>query len=362
MRRYDILRRFAVPAFAAGVMMFTSSGNLMAQPSAEPYGRTIHPRALAFNPATHRLYTVDQDGNRVIVVDRKGSRSSIAVGRAPNCLVVDAALNRIYVANAGSGDVSVIDGATDHVIKTLPGEQHPYGIAFNSSLHRAYVTNTYSNKVTMIDTAANSVEKLPVGSKDYVETDSRRKRAFFISYEDPALTMLDAANAIHHEDLGLSHPWGFAVDEQRGIVYVTEISKNTLIAYHEEDGRTDKVPTGAMPDAIAIDETANKIYVTNYVGDSVTIIDGATMKPVATVAAGHHPQALAVDGRRHRIFVANTHSNNATVIDGTTNRPIGTIPAGTNPYAVAIDPDSGDAYVANYGSQPVTKLDLEHLP
>jgi len=362
MWRHEILRQFAVLVFAASIMMFACARILPAQTDAEPRGRTIHPRALAFNPVTHRLYAVDQDGNRVIVVDRKGSRSSIAVGHAPNCLVVDSAVNRIYVANAGSGDASVIDGATDRVVKTLPGEQHPYAIGFNSTLHRAYVTNTYSNKVTMIDTAANSVEPLAVGSKDYVETDSHRKRAFFISYEDPALTVLDAANAIHHEDLGLSHPWGLAVDGQRGIVYVTEISKDTLIAYHEEGGGTDTVPTGEMPDAVVVDETANKIYVANYVGDSVTIVDGTTMKPVATVAAGHHPQALAVDSRRHRIFVANTHSNNATVIDGTTNRAIGTIPAGTNPYAVAIDPDSGDAYVANYGSQPVTKLDLEHLP
>jgi YVTN family beta-propeller protein len=362
MRRYEILRRFAVLVFGASVTTFASSLNLRAQAGAEPHGRTIHPRALAFNPTTHRLYAVDQDGNRVIVMDRKGTRSSIAVGHAPNCIVVDASANRIYVANAGSGDVSVIDGATDRVIKSLPTDKRPYAIGLDATLHRAYVTNTFSNKITVIDSATNSAQQLPVGSKDYVETDPRRRRAFFISYEDPALTMLDAANAIHHEDLGLSHPWGLAVDEQRGIVYVTEIGKDTLIAYHEEDGRTDKAPTGAMPDAVAVDETANKIYVANYVGDSVTIIDGATMKPVATVAAGHHPQALAVDGRRHRIFVANTHSNNATVIDGATNRALGTIPAGTNPYAVTIDPDSGDAYVANYGSQPVTKLDLEHLP
>jgi YVTN family beta-propeller protein len=362
MRRYGSLQRFAVLIFAAGVMMFASSRILRAQAAAEPHGRTIHPRALAFNPTTHRLYAVDQDGNRVIVVDRKGARSSIAVGHAPNCIVVDAAVNRIYVANAGSGNVSVIDGATDHVVKTLPGEEHPYAIGFDAALHRTYVTNTYSNKITMIDTATDSVQPLPVGSKDYVETDPRRRRAFFISYEDPALTMLDAANAIHYEDLGLSHPWGLAVDKQRGIVYVTEIGKDTLVAYHEEDGRTDKVPTGAMPDAVAVDETANKIYVSNYVADSVTIIDGATMKPVAIVAAGHHPQALTVDGKRHRIFVANTHSNNATVIDGTTNRALATIPAGTNPYAVVVDPDDGDAYVANYGSQPVTKLDLSSLP
>jgi YVTN family beta-propeller protein len=362
MRRCGSLQRFAVLVVAASVMTFASSNNLRAQSGTEPHGRTIPPRALAFNPTTHRLYAVDQDANRVIVVDSKGARSSIAVGRGPNCIVVDASLNRIYVVNAGNGNVSVIDGATDRVIKTLPTDSRPYAIGVDAVLHRAYVTNTFSSKITVIDGATNSVQQLPGGSKDYVETDARRRRAFFISYEDPALTMLDAANAIHHEDLGLSHAWGLAVDEQRGIVYVTEIGKDTLIAYHEEDGRTDKVSTGAMPDAVAIDETANKIYVANYVGDSVTIIDGLTMRPIATVAAGHHPQALAVDGKRHRIFVANTHSNNTTVIDGATNRAIGAIPAGTNPYAVVVDPDSGDAYVANYGSHSVTKLDLSSLP
>jgi YVTN family beta-propeller protein len=274
---------------------------------------------------------------------------------------VDAAVNRIYVVNTGSGNISVIDGATDRVVKTLPGEEHPYAIGFDATLHRAYVTNTYSDKITMIDTATDSVQSLPLGSKDYVETDARRRRAFFISYEDPAITMVDAANAIHREDLGLSHPWGLAVDEQRGIVYVTEIGRDILLAYHEEDGKTDKIATGAMPDAVAIDEAANRIYVTNYVGDSVTVVDGTTMKPIATVAVGHLPQALAVDGKRHRVFVANTHSNNATVIDGATSRVLGTVPAGANPYAVAIDPDNGDAYVANYGSHPVTKLDLSSL-
>jgi YVTN family beta-propeller protein len=90
-------------------------------------------------------------------------------------------------------------------------------------------------------------------------------------------------------------------------------------------------------------------------------LDGSTLKPLATIAAGHHPQALAVDGRRHRVFVANTHSNNVTVIDGASNRVLATLPGGMNPYAIAVDLESGAAYVANYGSQPVTKLDLSAL-
>ncbi len=270
-------------------------------------------------------------------------------------------MNRIYVVNAGSGNVSVIDGSTDHVIATLPTDTRPYAIGIDAGLHRVYATNTFSDKITVIDGTTNTAKQLPLGSKDFVETDERRHRAFFISYEDPALTMVDADESAHRENLGLSHPWGLAVDEQRGIVYVTEIGKGTLVAYHEDSGKTETAPTGPMPDAIAIDEAANRIYVANYVGDSVTVLDGVTLRPVATVAAGHHPQALAVDGRRHRVFVANTHSNDVTVIDGTSNRVLATLAGGTNPYAIAVDPESGDAYVANYGSNPVTKLDLSML-
>jgi YVTN family beta-propeller protein len=283
------------------------------------------------------------------------------VGRQPNAIAIDPALNRIYVVNAGSGNVSVIDGATDRVIATAATDTRPYAIAVDPAVHRVYVTNTFSDKVTVIDGKTNSARQLPVGSKDFVETDARRGRAFFISYEDAALTMLDAAGNIHREDLGLSHPWGLAIDQERGIVYVTEIGKDTLVAYHENDGKTETVPTGSMPDAVAVDEAANKVYVANYEADSVTIIDGATMKPLTTVAVGHLPQALAVDSKRHRVFVANTHSDNVTVIDGSSDHALATIAAGTNPYAGAVDPESGDAYVANYGSQAVTRLDLSSI-
>jgi YVTN family beta-propeller protein len=359
MTRYGNLRRLSVLALAAGTLAIATDAR--AQTDAEPRGRTIHPHAIAVNPATHRFYAVDQEGDRVLSIGPDGQRTSIAVGRQPNALSIDPATNRIYVVNAGAGNVSVIDGSADRVIATVPTDTRPYAIGIDAPLHRAYVTNTFSDKVTVIDGATNSAKQLPLGSKDFVETDTRRHRAFLISYEDPVLTILDASGAVRHEKLGLSHPWGLAVDEQRGIVYVTEIGKDTLVAYHEDTGNAETASTGAMPDAVAMDEVANRIYVANYVGDSVTVLDGSTLKPLATIAAGHHPQALAVDGRRHRVFVANTHSNNVTVIDGASNRVLATLPGGMNPYAIAVDLESGAAYVANYGSQPVTKLDLSAL-
>lgn len=356
----DAMRRIGISILVAGVLT-ASAAAMHGQASAEPRGRAIHPRAIAFNSANHSFYAVDQDANRVIAVDPAGKQSVIDVGRQPNAIAIDPEMNRIYVVNAGSGDVSVIDGSHNRVIATLPTDKRPYAIGIDAALHRAYVTNTFSDKLTVIDGSTITARQLPLGSKDYVETDTRRHLAFFISYEDPALTILDRTEKARHAHLGLSHPWGLAVDEEHGLVYVTEIGTDTLVAYHEDTGKAETAHTGAMPDAVGVDEAANRIYVANYVGDSVTILDGTTLQQIATVPAGHHPQALGVDQQRHRVFVANTHSNNVTVIDGTTNGLIATVPAGTNPYAVAVDPASGQVYVANYGSQPLTKVDLSTL-
>src|SRR3954463_11080367 len=207
MQRYGI----TLLALAAGVMGF-GSWRSPAQTDAQPHGRTVHPHALGFNTATHRLYAVDQDSNRVLVLDEDGTQSSILVGKQPNAIAIDPGMNRVYVVNAGSGDVSVIDGSSDRVVATIPTDTRPYAIGMDASLHRAYATNTFSNKVTLIDGATNQTQQLAVGSKDFVETDARRHRAFFISYEDPALTILDTDKKTHREELGLSHPWGLAVD------------------------------------------------------------------------------------------------------------------------------------------------------
>ena len=64
---------FAVLILARSVTMFVSCAICAHRQMPEPHGRTIHPRALAFNPINHRLYAVDQDGNRVIVVDSHGT-------------------------------------------------------------------------------------------------------------------------------------------------------------------------------------------------------------------------------------------------------------------------------------------------
>ncbi|MET8645927.1 cytochrome D1 domain-containing protein, partial [Streptomyces sp. NPDC004675] len=70
-----------------------------------------------------------------------------------------------YVANGGSGNVSVIDTRTNTVVATVPVGSGPQGVASTPNGRRVYVANRGSNTVSVIDTRTNTVvATIPVGT------------------------------------------------------------------------------------------------------------------------------------------------------------------------------------------------------
>ena len=65
---------------------------------------------------------------------------------------------------------------------------------------------------------------------------------------------------------------------------------------------------GSNPEALAINQQTNKIYVANAARNSVTVIDGATNLP-STVRVGSYPEALAINQQTNKIYVANYGGN-----------------------------------------------------
>ena len=111
------------------------------------------------------------------------------------------------------------------------------------------------------------------------------------------------------------------------------------------------------PMAVAINEVTNRVYVVNYGSSDVTVIDGVTNRPIATVAVGLWPQQIAVNATTNRIYVVNTHADTVSVIDGRTNAVVATPPTGRGPWAVAVDAVANIVYVANRLGDTVTIID-----
>lgn len=142
----------------------------------------------------------------------------------------------------------------------------------------------------------------------------------------------------------------------------------TLTAAYGADVPVATVPVGLNPSVVAVDQVSHNVYVGNYFGDSVTVIDGVTRSVVATVpmpTAGSIavPIAAAVDILSGKVYVANFWSNRVAVIDGSTLALVATIVPPTSHAsgvrAVAIDPTGATpkVYAAVYGKNVVSVID-----
>ncbi len=281
------------------------------------------PRALALNPSgpTPKLYVADYGSGLVTVLNAEtyAQIKTIAVGMYPRALGIfaSAGRTRIYVANRGSATVSIIDGDTDLVVATVPTGSAPKAIAVDQSTGYAYVTNEESNSVTVIDDTDHVVATVAVGAR----------------------------------------PIGIAVDETAGRVFVANYASNTVSVVRTSDFSHEATLTvGTSPWAIAFDRGDGKAFVTNYNSNSTSVIDSSLA--VTTVPCGTNPYALAIDegASPHKTYVGNWNSDNVTVIDEPAlPEQLGALTtaeafAAEDPVLVTIDPEldtSGSTAIAS---------------
>ena len=107
---------------------------------------------------------------------------SVAAGDGPQAISVNPITNKIYVANTVSGNVTVIDGATNDTTTVDVGSD-PYSVVVNTNTNKIYVTNAGDNSVTVID-----------GATDLVDTTIDVGEAPIIACVNPTTNMIYTAN------------------------------------------------------------------------------------------------------------------------------------------------------------------------
>ncbi|HYT34840.1 MAG TPA: hypothetical protein VEL69_07375 [Ktedonobacteraceae bacterium] len=195
-------QRAYVASSASGIinvyaLTTSAGGKISAISSAFKIG--THPQALGVNSRLGRLYVGDAGSNTITVIDEDSGRTlaTIPVAAVPvQPLRVDEATGRVYVVCSTGQELDIIDGHSNRVIAHIPVSPYPEGVAFNTAAGRIYVAdeghldngnNGSSAGVTITAIDGQSFEALgtlTVGrAPDGVEADPSLRR-IYVSAED----------------------------------------------------------------------------------------------------------------------------------------------------------------------------------
>ena len=118
-----------------------------------------------------------------------------------------------------------------------------------------------------------------------------------------------------------------------------------------------RIPGMLHPKGVTVNPKTHLVYVTSRDNDRLYVIDGLTLKIMATVKVGNEPWGVAVNSHTNKIYVAHYASNDVWVLDATTNAILQIIPVGGNPTFVKINENTNKIMVALHSNEHVAVID-----
>jgi YVTN family beta-propeller protein len=288
----------------------------------------------------------------------------------------------VYVSNERSGDISVIDGATDSLVATFKAGKRPRGIHAAPDAKRLFVTLSGSPRMApgldenrapadktadglgVIDPVERRlIDRWHVGSDPEQFAISKDGRFAFIANEDDSsASIIDLGSGQSRGKVKVSEePEGVGVNPRNGEVYVTCEEKGEVFAIDPDQQRVvATIETGGRPRSVAFLPDGSRAYVACENGGYVAVIDAAAHKLLSKIQlpTGSLPMgtAMAKDGKE--VYVSTGRGNTVVVLDTEKNAVATTIPVGDRAWGIALDPSGSKLYTANGASNDVSVVDV----
>lgn len=221
-----------------------------------------------------------------------------------------------YVANFSSGDVAVIDTATDTVTRRIAVAAGLWGAALSTDETRLYVTSRLNGNLYAIDLATFQVTHVRVTG-------------------------------------GEPHNVKVAPDNQT--VWVGNFASGTVSVFSSADlsRRVITVPYAAD---IAFSNDGRKAYVTSILSHRVYVIDAASLAVLKQIAVGNNPQTLSTRPDGAEVWVANQASKTISIINTATDEVAATLTS-MDVVAIGFSPDGTRAYAIGNADQKAEVFD-----
>ncbi len=272
----------------------------------------------------------------------------VEVGDRPMGMALSPDSRYLFISNNGQGVQSLVlfDTYTNKTVQVVPyysPEALFFGVAVSADGTRIYASAGGNNKIRVYSFDGKIIKELePFRLGD-------AKAALY-----PAGLALSPDGSILYAAMNLDNSIA-VIDTVTGLVRAS--------IRLGAPGRESEI--GKLPYALALLSGGKKLYVSEWNGGGVSVIDTQENKLHTHVPTGDHASGLAVSPDGSQLYVANANTDTVTVVDTSSDTVMGTVdvspypraPMGSMPNAVAVSPDGRSLYVANGGNNDVAVVD-----
>jgi YVTN family beta-propeller protein len=263
----------------------------------------------------------------------------------------------VYVTGDGSSSMSVIDTATDKVVKTVEVGKSPNGISLTPDGKQLLVTVYGEDRIDFLDAATQAITGTVAVPKPHTVSVAPDGKLAYVTSQEPghfALIVVDlaarkVARTVPLEKTPRDAEFGY----DGKAFYFTEAGVSAIEVI---DPATDKIvaeiPTGVSPHFVSLFQAAPLGMATVQGPGQVLLFDPATNKPVRTIPVGKLPHWLALSGDGKTAYVTNEGSNDMSVVDIASGKTT-TIEVGKAPRKVVVQQTATHASATDHAAPTV---------
>lgn len=317
------------------------------------------------------LVATGTQGNFAAIIDLATKEvTKVRLGIQPEHFTITPDDKLAYIGNMGSGTVSVVDIEEKREIKRIAGFFEPHGFEFvrvavadgnkpQKVLNKVYVANIGAHEVSVIDVATQElVKRINVGS------------AYVMAVVDMPKKLTEIAG-VAHPTLTLDLRYVYAADGNSNQVAVIDTATDEVIAtipvgdepwrtYASPDGKTMVALNNGDKTISVIDTRTNKVIATFPGGEDMTgvnfvnggkkayvisrgesavyVFDMERMKELKRIKLGNRMDletaSTTPDGKK--VYLASSRTNSVFVFDADTDKYKQIPDVGLSPWAVTI--------------------------
>jgi YVTN family beta-propeller protein len=327
--------------------------------------------AFASSALAQSLFCPARHANEVAVINTSTNQvfTHIPVGSFPIRIVMTPDRRKAFISDGLSASISVLDTVARTNIATIRVSGLPGESAVTPDGGRLFVVHQgglHGNcPVDVIDTATNQIITtvfIPGNWAKHILLTPDGRSAYVANFSRGEVDVIDTTTYQVTNIPTAAGSRRLCISSTGDRVYVANDKGNSVSAIDTATNRViATIPVGRGPLGIGITPNDEEVYATNQGTGTVSVINTTTLTAIATIPTGNLPQRVVITGDGTKAFVENGYSDTVSVIDTATHTVIATLPTGRDPFTIMANADDTKLYVCNAGDTTITVIDIPSL-